>query len=145
MLEWYRPGWKLDALIAEVGELVSACLGRQAWETCSYRELFLDLLDIDPLTAPRESLARAARECVDTTGLALDRDGWLDLRFVSATAARPPRVSRIRILPVPERAGPPPDPEVRAHGGPGGTTLSWQSESLEEIVSYAFTVNRPQG
>ena len=79
MLEWYRPGWKLDELIAEVGELVSACLAWQAWEVCSYRELFLNLLDIDPLTATRESLARAAGERVDTTGLLLDRDGWLDL------------------------------------------------------------------
>jgi len=79
MLEWYRPGWNLDELIAEVGALVSACLGAQLWETCSYRELFLNLLDIDPLTATREALARAAGERVDTTGLALDRDGWLDL------------------------------------------------------------------
>jgi lysyl-tRNA synthetase class 2 len=45
---------------------------------CSYRELFLDTLGLDPLTAPLEALQQSlAGARVDPEGLT--RDDWLDL------------------------------------------------------------------
>lgn len=82
MLEWYRVGWDHRRLAEEVIELVQAALalvGRHAdVRTCSYRELFLDTLALDPLTAPLEVLQRAlGQSTVDPEGLT--RDDWLDL------------------------------------------------------------------
>ncbi|MGN2246959.1 EF-P lysine aminoacylase EpmA [Frateuria sp. GZRR35] len=82
MLEWYRVGWDHRRLAEEVIELVQAALalvGRHAdVRTCSYRELFLDTLALDPLTAPLDVLQRAlGQSTVDPQGLT--RDDWLDL------------------------------------------------------------------
>lgn len=79
LLEWYRPGFSLDQLIEEVGELVAACLGSRDWRVLSYRELFLASLDVDPFTASLDALRSRARELVDTGNLEGDRDFWLDL------------------------------------------------------------------
>ncbi len=79
MLEWYRLGFSLADLIDEVGQLVGPCLGRSSWESATYQELFLDVLDLDPHTAATEALEHAARARLDLGELALDRDGWLDL------------------------------------------------------------------
>lgn len=83
LLEWYRPGWTLPALIDEVAELVRLLLDRPALalEVIDYRDLFRERLGIDPWTAAIEALRAAAwdaglRGC---EGLELDRDGWLDL------------------------------------------------------------------
>ncbi|MGN6280988.1 EF-P lysine aminoacylase EpmA [Frateuria sp.] len=82
MLEWYRVGWDHRRLAEEVIELVQAALalvGRHAdVRTFSYRELFLDTLALDPLTAPLDVLQRAlGQSTVDPQGLT--RDDWLDL------------------------------------------------------------------
>jgi lysyl-tRNA synthetase class 2 len=79
MLEWYRPGYTLDELIDEVGELVCACLQRADWRRYTYRDLFLQELGLDPFTASETALAQAAGERIDTGQLRMDRDGWLDL------------------------------------------------------------------
>ncbi|UGB44135.1 EF-P lysine aminoacylase GenX [Frateuria edaphi] len=82
MLEWYRVGWDHRRLAGEAIELVQAALalvGRRAEvRACSYRELFLDALGLDPLTAPLEALQQAlGRSSIDPQGLT--RDDWLDL------------------------------------------------------------------
>lgn len=79
MLEWYRPGYTLDELIDEVGELVCACLQHTDWRRYTYRELFLQELALDPFTASKTALATAAGERIDSGQLCMDRDGWLDL------------------------------------------------------------------
>jgi lysyl-tRNA synthetase class 2 len=79
LLEWYRPGFDLAALIAEVAALVEACLGRSGHAVHSYRELFLGHLGIDPLEADTALLRDYARARIDCGDLELDRDGWLDL------------------------------------------------------------------
>lgn len=79
MLEWYRPGYSLAALIEEVAALVCECLGRQNWYERPYRDLFLEMLDLDPHDATGEELATVASRHMDVTDLTLDRDGWLDL------------------------------------------------------------------
>ena len=82
MLEWYRVGWDHRRLADEVVELVQASLtlvDRHAdVRVCSYRELFLDTLGLDPLTAPLDVLQQALdRSTIDPEGLT--RDDWLDL------------------------------------------------------------------
>ena len=83
LLEWYRPGWDGERLIAEVANLVRLALGQpeRPVEILSYRQLFRDRLAIDPLHATLAELAACARDQGIAGGghLRLDRDGWLDL------------------------------------------------------------------
>ena len=83
LLEWYRPGWDLERLIAEVAELVRQALGQpeRPVEILSYRQLFRDRLAIDPLHATLAELAACARGqgIAGVEQLSLDHDGWLDL------------------------------------------------------------------
>ena len=79
LLEWYRPGFDLEALMAEVAALLARCLGRSDYRVHRYRDLFLRHLDLDPQLADRAALAQAAAARMDCGDLALDRDGWLDL------------------------------------------------------------------
>lgn len=79
LLEWYRPGFDHHALMAEVADLVCACLGQRDWKTLSYRQLFLDSIDVDPFLAPLDELESRARAGHDLGDLSGDRDFWLDL------------------------------------------------------------------
>jgi lysyl-tRNA synthetase class 2 len=82
LIEWYRVGFSLAALMAEVEALVRALLGPAAaartTERVSYRELFARELGLDPFTAPVAELARAARS-LGLAGAIADRDTWLEL------------------------------------------------------------------
>jgi lysyl-tRNA synthetase class 2 len=82
MLEWYRVGWDHRLLIAETAELVLAVLASIAVRAdivqCTYRDLFFDMLGIDPFTATLDELrAPLASVRIDSDGLS--RDDWLDL------------------------------------------------------------------
>jgi elongation factor P--(R)-beta-lysine ligase len=82
LIEWYRLGFSLDALMSEVEALVRELLGRSrahpAAERVSYREAFLHALALDPFTASLTALAeRAQRAGFD--GAATDRDELLEL------------------------------------------------------------------
>ena len=84
LLEWYRPDFDLAALVGEVEELLLSCLqaaGREApaVEHLSYARAFIDSAGLDPHSADEEELELAAGQVTETTGLTLDRDGWLDL------------------------------------------------------------------
>ncbi|MBJ6977732.1 EF-P lysine aminoacylase EpmA [Luteimonas sp. MC1895] len=81
MLEWYRVGWTLEPLIDETAKLVRAALalvGREAsLRKASFREVYREALDLDPMTASLAELQAAFRGEVDPEGLT--RDDWLDL------------------------------------------------------------------
>ena len=82
MLEWYRVGWDHRRLIDETVELVNAGLslvGKSAnVRQCTYRELFLVSIALDPFTATEAELRSALGDVrVDARGLS--RDDWLDL------------------------------------------------------------------
>ena len=82
MLEWYRVGWDHDRLIDEVAVLVQsamALVGRVvAVQRASFRELYLQRLQVDPFTADATTL-RAALGDIDIDPHGLVRDDWLDL------------------------------------------------------------------
>jgi elongation factor P--(R)-beta-lysine ligase len=82
MLEWYRVGWDHQRLIGEVVALVGealALVGRRAVaRSTSYRQLYLDAIGIDPMTATGDAL-RVALGAVELNPDGLDRDDWLDL------------------------------------------------------------------
>lgn len=82
MLEWYRVGWDHRRLMEETVALVQTALtlvDRCAQvRVTTYRQLFLDTLALDPMTATidalRDPLARFGITPDD-----LERDDWLDL------------------------------------------------------------------
>ncbi|WOJ92601.1 EF-P lysine aminoacylase EpmA [Congregibacter variabilis] len=79
LLEWYRPGFTLQQLMSEVGELVCECLDRDRWDIISYRALFEEVLSVDPWTVTVAQLKELAAKQLDIGQLELDHDGWLDL------------------------------------------------------------------
>ncbi len=98
LLEWYRVGWDHLRLMEEAAELVQAALalaGMQArvWRI-TYRQLFLDQLGLDPLTADIATL-RGALSGIDVDPRGLSRDDWLDLLL---THRIQPHLSPERIL-----------------------------------------------
>lgn len=83
LLEWYRPGFDLHALMGEVAGLVQALSPRPLPEQrLSYAEAFRQHLGVDPHRASAEALrARAIEGGIDGAER-LDlatRDAWLDL------------------------------------------------------------------
>jgi elongation factor P--(R)-beta-lysine ligase len=82
LIEWYRLGFSLDALMTEVEALVRELLGRSrappAAERVSYREAFLRALALDPFTASLTELAEHAQRA-GFDGAATDRDELLEL------------------------------------------------------------------
>jgi lysyl-tRNA synthetase class 2 len=82
LLEWYRPGFSLDALMDEVAALVRRLLGAPlAAERITYRELFLRRLNVDPWDCSADQLRGVAMDAgiADAATLALETDAWLDL------------------------------------------------------------------
>ena len=79
LLEWYRPDFDMHQLISEVEDLLVHCLGSFPCERRSYRQWFIDLLGLDPMTAPVAELEAFARQHLDPGAMAGDRDLWLDL------------------------------------------------------------------
>ena len=79
MLEWYRPGFDLRALMDEVADLVSLCLGERPVVRYAYRELFRQHLDLDPVAAAPAAIESLARELLDVGDMRGDSDLWLDL------------------------------------------------------------------
>jgi lysyl-tRNA synthetase class 2 len=86
ILEWYRPGFDLEALIGEIEALLHSlftAINRRlkACQIISYQDAFLNTLSLDPLQASAQELAGCARQHgVDVQGLhSEDRDAWLDV------------------------------------------------------------------
>ena len=91
LIEWYRCGHTLDALMSEVEALVRELLGATGApctsERMSYREAFRQTLALDPFTAPLAQLAEHARES-GFTGAAADRDELLELLMGTVVGPR---------------------------------------------------------
>lgn len=79
MLEWYRPGFDDHDLMAEVAALLSHCLGEGEWCKISYRDLFLECLQIDPWTIDADTLLALTRSRIELDFEPDSRDTCLDL------------------------------------------------------------------
>ncbi|MEZ5454460.1 MAG: EF-P lysine aminoacylase EpmA [Thiothrix sp.] len=81
MLEWYRVGFSYQQLMQEVADLLHTLIPhlQKPVRFCTYRQLFLETLHIDPHVAGEAELAACAR----THGINIDSDmsaqGWRDL------------------------------------------------------------------
>ncbi len=85
MIEWYRRGATLDAIIDDTVGLIRAIGGAAELPSrrYRYRDRFIDACGIDPLIAGAAELANAAEALIDTGDLrrhiGSDRTAWLDL------------------------------------------------------------------
>jgi lysyl-tRNA synthetase class 2 len=79
LLEWYQPGFDHHQLMAQVADLVRYCMGELPVHHFSYRQLFLQFLNIDPFTATLSELEELARDEVEIGFSSSQRDLWLDL------------------------------------------------------------------
>jgi lysyl-tRNA synthetase class 2 len=79
LLEWYRPGFTLQQLMAEVADLVNSILPRTNWHNFTYRQLFQKFLDIDPFDSDVRALRALSLQHIDLGFDEADRDVWLDL------------------------------------------------------------------
>ena len=83
MLEWYRPGFDLEALAAELSDLLATVYRQpQNLKHYSYSQAFVDYVGIHPLTASLETIKATAEEnALGGLDLSEDRQGWLDVLF----------------------------------------------------------------
>ncbi len=90
LLEWYRPGWDEDALIAEVAELL-AVLGAGADHcTLDYGTRFSAAVGLDPHAAPDAELrARAAAAAGDSGARWRDQPRSICLDLLFSIAVQP--------------------------------------------------------
>ncbi|HUL18251.1 MAG TPA: EF-P lysine aminoacylase EpmA [Steroidobacteraceae bacterium] len=83
LIEWYRLGFSLEALMDEVEALVRALLaegaGARRSERLSYREVFRRALGLDPFSAGAPELAAAAAAAGFSGSAASTRDECLEL------------------------------------------------------------------
>ena len=82
MLEWYRTGFSYHRLMDEVAVLVRHC-GRGKFDhwpqqKLSYRQLFVDYIELDPFDADEHDLRTKAEE-YGISDIELNRKQWLDL------------------------------------------------------------------
>lgn len=109
MLEWYRVGWALDRLMDETAELVMAAMalcGRQLErKDITYRQIFIDTVNVDPLRAIDAEIVEAA-DGINVDPAGLTRDDWLDLIFTHRIQANFPdnRLTTIRDYPASQSA-----------------------------------------
>ena len=62
MLEWYRPGFDHLQLMNEMDDLLQEVLQCEPAEVISYQQVFLNVLQIDPLVASLDDLKRLCAE-----------------------------------------------------------------------------------
>jgi elongation factor P--(R)-beta-lysine ligase len=91
LIEWYRLGLSLDALMSEVEalvrELLHAAGASRVSERVSYREACQRALALDPFTAPVAELAERAR-LAGFDGAVADRDELLELLMGTVVGPR---------------------------------------------------------
>jgi lysyl-tRNA synthetase class 2 len=112
MLEWYRTGIDMHAMMDEVESLVRAVCADHGplgdARRVSYRDLFLDTMELDPFEAGADSLAAAleAAGIPPPEGPGQDRDALLDLLLgtVLEPALDPTRPTFVHDFPVSQAA-----------------------------------------
>ena len=111
MIEWYRRGLELQAIMQETVSLVTGMLANKPLTRppllLTYSQAFNDALSIDPVHAKNESLVEATgaeADLIETLGN--DRDAWLDLAMATrvATTFRTDRLTVVYHYPASQAA-----------------------------------------
>jgi lysyl-tRNA synthetase class 2 len=92
MIEWYRRGFDLDALMADVERVVDLVLGRATYRRISYGQLLREGVGVDPFRADEGDLRRAlVRHGIELSAAAdVDARGLLDLLVTHAIESAGP-------------------------------------------------------
>lgn len=84
MLEWYRPGLSLAALMEEVAEVIALALGGDCpVQHLTYRQAFVQHCGVDPFSADLDMLSQLAQTHMELNFDSDDRDMWLQLLMAS--------------------------------------------------------------
>jgi lysyl-tRNA synthetase class 2 len=101
MIEWYRLGFDLDAIIGETTSLIASLIDSGLTgdvQDLEYRAAFLDLAGVDPFAATIDDLALASdADSSLRTSLGDNRSAWLDL-LLSTRVAREFPEDRMTVL-----------------------------------------------
>ena len=84
MLEWYRVGYDLEQLMAEVAQLLDLlllpALPNLDWHFLSYEQAFVQTLGVNPMLMSTAELQTLAQQHIDLSmPEGTPRDNWLDL------------------------------------------------------------------
>lgn len=79
MLEWYRPGFDYQQLMAEVNDLLVTVCQQKPASTVSYAALFEQSLGLNPHQSHATELEAIARKHIDVQMQSEYRDDWLSL------------------------------------------------------------------
>ena len=91
MIEWYRLGFGLQAIIDDTIRVIQSALGstltQRGSDQLDYRDTFRQVANVDPLAATLQELADAA-DADDALRKAMgsERDDWLDLILATQVA-----------------------------------------------------------
>ncbi|MFD1381918.1 EF-P lysine aminoacylase EpmA [Rhodanobacter aciditrophus] len=84
MLEWYRLGFDHWQLMTEMDDLLSELMGQAICsERLSYRDAFIRHVQLDPFTAPLETLQTTCHQHTEFGLGETDRDTLLELLFAT--------------------------------------------------------------
>ena len=89
MLEWYRPDYDDHQLMDEVADLVQTVLPIDRVKRVSYQQVFIQQLNIDPLTASLESLKHVALNYHDDEWIKAETDVDTLLQWLFSTQIEP--------------------------------------------------------
>lgn len=82
LLEWYRVGFDMAALMQEVEKLLTNILSsklKAAPLTLSYRQAFLEYAQVDPFNATTQQLEKAFAHFTEQLTQQVSAEDWLDL------------------------------------------------------------------
>ncbi|MAK66402.1 EF-P lysine aminoacylase EpmA [Methylophaga sp.] len=81
MLEWYRPGFTLADLMAEVNAFIQQVIGTPPAVTCAYSDLFARYLQLDIYQTDVDTLKAVALKHISAlpADWQTDYDGWLEM------------------------------------------------------------------
>lgn len=90
LLEWYRLGFDHFALMEEVAELLNIILDCTAPTQTTYQQLFIELLNIDPLIATRTQLLSLIEQHEKLSDwLTVEQDNDILLQFIFSEIIEP--------------------------------------------------------
>ena len=82
LLEWYRVGFDMQALMEEVADLLTGLLSHRLAGlplTLTYRQAFIEYAQVDPFSATTKQLQTAFEQHTQQDVAGVSDDNWLDL------------------------------------------------------------------